>query len=58
MGSDAQNHKQTYVTVNGLEQSRRDVEDLTNEAIAILDSIEGENDFLKELLLSLVDRQK
>lgn len=58
VGSDAQNHKQTYVTVNGLEQSRRDVEDLTNEAIAILDSIEGENDFLKELLLSLVDRQK
>lgn len=57
-GSDAQNHKQTYVTVNGMEQSRRDVEDLTNEAIAILDSIGGENDFLRELLLSLVNRQK
>ncbi|MDE7043926.1 MAG: polyprenyl synthetase family protein [Acetatifactor sp.] len=58
VGSDAQNHKQTYVTLNGLEQSRRDVEDLTKEAIAILDSLEGENAFLKELLLSLVDRHK
>lgn len=58
VGSDAQNHKQTYVTVNGLEQSRRDVEDLTKEAIEILDSLEGENAFLKELLLSLVDRHK
>lgn len=58
VGSDEQNHKQTYVTVNGLEQSGKDVEELTNEAIAILDSMEGENDFLKELLLSLVHRRK
>ena len=58
VGSDEQNHKQTYVTVNGLEQSAKDVEDLTKEAIAILDSIEGENEFLKELLLSLVHRRK
>lgn len=58
VGSDEQNHKQTYVTVNGLEQSAKDVEDLTKEAIAILDSMEGENEFLKELLLSLVHRRK
>ncbi len=58
VGSDEQNQKQTYVTVNGLEQSRADVERLTKEAVAILDSMEGENDFLKELLLSLVHRQK
>lgn len=58
VGSDEQNHKQTYVTVNGLEQSAQDVENLTKEAIAVLDSMEGENDFLKELLLSLVHRRK
>lgn len=58
VGSDEQNHKQTYVTVNGLEQSAKDVEDLTKEAIEILDSIGGENEFLKELLLSLVHRRK
>lgn len=58
VGSDAQNHKQTYVTINGLEQSRADVKDMTEEAIAILDSFGGENAFLKELLLSLVHRRK
>ncbi len=58
VGSDAQNHKQTYVTINGLEQSRKDVKDLTEEAIVILDSFGGENAFLKELLLSLVHRRK
>ncbi|MCM1540977.1 MAG: polyprenyl synthetase family protein [Blautia sp.] len=58
VGSDEQNHKQTYVTVNGLEQSRQDVAELTKEAIGILDSMEGRNDFLKELLLSLVQRRR
>lgn len=58
VGSDAQNHKQTYVTLNGLEQSERDVEDLTKEAVAILESMEGKNDFLTKLLLSLVHRRK
>lgn len=45
VGSDAQNHKQTYVTINGLEQSRRDVKDLTEEAIVILDSFGGRMPF-------------
>ncbi len=58
VGSDAQNNKQTYVTANGLEQSRADVERLTKEAVEILDALEGKNDFLKDLLLSLVHRQK
>lgn len=58
VGSDEQNHKQTYVTINGLEQSKRDVETMTEEAIAILDSFEGENTFLKEYLLLLVHRRK
>lgn len=58
VGSDVQNHKQTYVTIHGLEQSKKDVETMTDEAIAILDSFEGDNEFLKELLLLLVDRRK
>ena len=57
-GSDAQNHKQTYVTLHGLEESGREVERLTGEAVAILDSISGEHEFLKELLLHLVHRTK
>ena len=57
-GSDAQNHKQTYVTLHGLEESGREVERLTGEAVAILDSFSGEHEFLKELLLHLVHRTK
>ena len=57
-GSDAQNHKQTYVTLHGLEESVREVERLTGEAVAILDSFSGEHEFLKELLLHLVHRTK
>ena len=30
-GSDAQNHKQTYVTLHGLEESGREVERLTGK---------------------------
>jgi len=57
-GSDAQNHKQTYVILHGLEESGREVERLTGEAVAILDSFSGEHEFLKELLLHLVHRTK
>ena len=57
-GSDAQNHKQTYVTLHGLEESGREVERLTGEAVAILDSFSGEHEFLKELLLHMVHRTK
>ena len=57
-GSDAQNHKQTYVTLHGLEESGREVERLTGEAVAILDSFSGEHEFLEELLLHLVHRTK
>ena len=57
-GSDAQNHKQTYVTLHGLEASGKEVERLTEEAVAVLDSLPGEHEFLKELLLHLVHRTK
>lgn len=58
VGSDAQNHKQTYVTINGLEKSREDVEGLSREAVGILDGFAGEHTFLKELILNLIHRTK
>lgn len=58
VGSDAQNHKQTYVTLKGLEQSKADVERLSCEAAAILDSFEGEHEFLGQLILTLIHRRK
>lgn len=57
-GSDAQNHKQTYVTMKGLEQARRDVEVLSLEAAAILEGFAGEHEFLKNLILTLIYRRK
>ncbi len=58
VGSDAQNHKQTYVTINGLEQSRADVERLSKEAVEILNSFEGDHAFLEQLVLHLIHRTK
>ena len=58
VGSDAQNHKQTYVTINGLEKSQKAVEDLSREAVAILDGFEKEHDFLTQLILTLIHRKK
>ena len=57
VGSDAQNNKQTYVTLNGLEQSQKAVEELSKEAVAILESFAGEHEFLKELILQLIHRR-
>lgn len=58
VGSDARNRKQTYVTIFGLEQSVKDVSALSGEAVDILDSFEGEHEFLKQLILMLIHRTK
>lgn len=57
-GSDALNHKRTYVTLKGMEQAREDVESLSREAAGILDEFEGEHEFLKALILNLIYRRK
>ena len=56
-GSDAQNHKQTYVTLKGLEHSRTDVETLSREAVEVLDTFEGEHEFLRQLIMALIHRR-
>lgn len=56
VGSDEKNHKQTYVTINGLENSRKEVALLSKEAVAILDGF-AENEYLRQLVLTLVDRR-
>ena len=58
IGSDEKNHKQTYVTLNGLETSKKHVKELSEEAISIIDSFGGNNVFLKELVNSLINRSK
>lgn len=56
VGSDAQNHKQTYVTLKGLEASRADVEAFSKDAVEILEEFDGGHDFLTQLILTLIHR--
>ena len=58
IGSDEKNNKQTYVTLNGLETGKKHVKELSEEAISIIDAIEGDNVFLKKLINSLINRSK
>lgn len=58
VGSDARNQKLTYVALHGLEKSGEEVQRLSAEALEILDSFEDKNEFLKELVKSLITREK
>lgn len=58
VGSDAKNEKVTYVTLRGLEESKRQVELLSEEAVEILKQIPGDSLFLEELIYSLIHREK
>lgn len=58
VGSDERNQKLTYVALHGLEKSREEVQRLSMEALEILDSFENQNEFLRELVESLVTREK
>ncbi len=56
--SDQRNHKPTYVTVNGMKKAKEDVEELSRQAISLLDGLEHSNPFLEELLRALIYRKK
>jgi len=58
IGSDEKNHKQTYVTIRGMEASAQEVERLSREAMEILSSMEGDSSFLRELTAYLMHRKK
>lgn len=58
IGSDERNHKATYVTFEGLEKAMEDVKKYSNSAVERMDSLVVKNEFLKELLLYLIAREK
>lgn len=58
IGSDEKNHKQTYVTLRGLEESRCEVARLSGEAVEILSSVEGDSGFLQALTQYLIHRRQ
>lgn len=58
IGSDATNEKETYVTLFGMEKAKDDVALYSKKAIDILNSFENKNEFLIQLVESLVYRNK
>lgn len=56
--SDEKNNKCTYVTLLGIGEASKRVNDLTVEALEMLRSLNKENEFLEQLILSLVYRKK
>lgn len=58
VGSDEKNEKTTYVTLEGLEKAQEDQKQLSEEAISMMNEITAEKVFLKDLIISLVNREK
>ena len=58
IGSDKRNEKVTYVTLEGIEKSAKEVKRLSDEAVMLLHSLQKDIEFLEQLILSLVNRRK
>ena len=58
IGSDEKNHKATYVTFEGLEKAKADVEAISKNAVRRMDSLVVRNEFLSEMILALITREK
>lgn len=56
--SDERNEKTTYVTLEGMEKAKAEVERISQNAIDTLDSLKAENEFLRELIIHLINRKK
>ena len=56
--SDEESGKVTYVTIHGIDESGKEVSRLSNEAIAMLESMGEDAEFLVELTRSLIHRTK
>lgn len=58
IGSDEKNNKATYVTFEGIEKSKEDVKKLSEEAVEALSSFQKKDEFLQELFIYLIHRNK
>lgn len=56
--SDEKNAKNTYVALYSLEEASKKVAELSEEAVCLLEKLPGEKEFLRQLILSLVNREK
>ena len=58
VGSDEEEGKTTYVTLYGLDQASRRVQELSSRALEEFDKLSVRDGFLRELILRLVSRRK
>ena len=58
INSDEKNHKTTYVTMEGLKKAEKDVKEISGRAIDVLAQLGRKNEFLRNLILELVIREK
>lgn len=56
--SDEKNNKTTYVTLVGIDQAHKDVQEISERAVQLLEKLPGENPFLAGLIRMLVTRDK
>lgn len=57
-GSDAKNHKTTYVTLTSLEEAKAMNQELSEDALELLQELNGKNDFLRVLIIGLITRDR
>ncbi|MEF9945844.1 MAG: polyprenyl synthetase family protein [Lachnospiraceae bacterium] len=55
--SDEKNEKTTYVTLEGLEMAKKEVEEISKEAVMLLHGLKKEAPYLEWLLEDLIDRR-
>lgn len=58
VGSDEKNHKTTYVTLKGIEEASKEVEERSKHSVELLSSLVVKNEFLTNLMMELVHRKK
>lgn len=56
VGSDEKNNKITYVTLKGLQEAKNDAKEMSDKAIRIFDGTGKQNEFLRELIISMIGR--
>lgn len=58
IGSDEKNNKVTYVTLNGMEKAKKEVEKLSMKAVSLLNDFVGDKTFLQDLFVYMISRRK
>ena len=56
--SDEKNHKTTYVTLMGIDDAKKKVEDYSNDALNLLDELNYKNEFLNNLINELINQKE